>query len=217
MHRRWIQPLLAELCSGLSDEDLPAALAGLLADSALVRSAALAALPSQPSLEAGECPADDAVTAVLWLAQHDPSTGAFEAWYLKDILSKARACFLRKSASQDAACLHAAFEVLLMPHLCLVPGICAGNAEEATNLWESAGCELQPTFTGALMPYLGHRSEDVRGAAAEALAAGLQVWHVLMTSRPSCSQRVYISIGIHLNVFPTLASLRQYVTGQYDC
>ena len=55
------------------------------------------------------------------------------------------------------------------------PDIYTGNAEEATNLWESAGCELQPTFTGALMPYLGHRSEDVRGAAAEALAAGLQV------------------------------------------
>ena len=78
VHRRWVQPLLAELCSGLSDEELPAALAGLLADSALVRSAALAALPSQPSLEAGECPADDAVTAVLWLAQNDPSTGAFQ-------------------------------------------------------------------------------------------------------------------------------------------
>ncbi len=178
VHRRWVQPLLAELCSGLSDEDLPAALAGLLADSALVRSAALAALPSQPSLEAGECPADDAVTAVLWLAQHDPSTGALEVWCQQDSLSRAptfdpmrtlpppemlRVCMLLQWFS---AC----------PIFYLEPDIYAGNAEEATNLWESAGCELQPTFTGALMPYLGHRSEDVRGAAAEALAAGLQVW-----------------------------------------
>ena len=74
--RRWVQPLLAELCSGLADAELPAALSGLLADSALVRSAALAALQTQPTLEAGECPADDAVTAVLWLARHDPSSGA---------------------------------------------------------------------------------------------------------------------------------------------
>ena len=71
--------MLAELCSGVSDEELPAALSGLLADSALVRAAALAALPSQPSLEAGRCPTDDAVTAVLWLARNDPSSGA-SAW-----------------------------------------------------------------------------------------------------------------------------------------
>ncbi len=89
VHRRWVQPLLAELCSGLSDEDLPAALAGLLADSALVRSAALAALPLQPSLEAGECPADDAVTALLWLAQHDPLTGALGLWCQQDSLNRA--------------------------------------------------------------------------------------------------------------------------------
>ena len=68
------------------------------------------------------------------------------------------------------------------------PDIYTGNAEEATNLWESAGCELQPTFTGALMPYLGHRSEDVRGAAAEALAAGLQVRPCSYQNLAGCNQ-----------------------------
>ena len=67
--------MLVELCEGVSNEELPAALSGLLADSAHVRAAALAALPSQPGLEAGQCPADDAVTAVLWLACNDPSSG----------------------------------------------------------------------------------------------------------------------------------------------
>ena len=62
-----------------------------------------------------------------------------------------------------------------MVRLAPLAAVHAGNAEEATDLWESAGCALQPTFTGALMPYLGHSSEDIRGAAAEALAAGLEV------------------------------------------
>ena len=188
MRRRWIQPLLAELCSGLGDEELPAALAGLLADSALVRSAALAALPSQPSLEAGECPADDAVTAVLWLAQHDPSAGAFPRVSASNSLEQSSAFHLSEPPSRM---LHVCMP---LSHLCFditvpdISDVCAGNAEEATNLWESAGCELQPTFTGALVQYLGHRSEDVRGAAAEALAAGLQVWPVLCYSPSGCNK-----------------------------
>ena len=71
-----MQPLLAELSSGLSDSELPAALSGLLAATPLVRAAALAALPAQPSLEDGECPTDVEIVAVLWLAQHDPATSA---------------------------------------------------------------------------------------------------------------------------------------------
>ena len=68
--------MLAELCSGLSDAELPAALSGLLAATPLVRAATLAALPAQPSLEGGECPAEEEIVAVLWLARHDPATSA---------------------------------------------------------------------------------------------------------------------------------------------
>ena len=74
-----MQPLLAELCSGISDAELPAALAGLLAAAPLVRAAALQALPSQPSLEDGDCPADQQLVAVLWLSRHDPATSVFQA------------------------------------------------------------------------------------------------------------------------------------------
>ena len=90
--RRWVQPLLAELCSGLSDAELPAALSGLLAATPLVRAATLAALPAQPSLEDGECPPDEEIVAVLWLARHDPATSA-------PLLTIGM-----RSASRDAGC-----------------------------------------------------------------------------------------------------------------
>lgn len=70
-----MQPLLDSLCAGVDEPELPAALGGLLAASAHVRSAALAALPSVPLLAAGGCPADAGIAAVLWLARFDASVG----------------------------------------------------------------------------------------------------------------------------------------------
>ena len=70
-----MQLLLSSLCAGIEADELPAAISGLLGASASVRAAALAALPSVPLLAAGECPADAAVAAVLWLARFDASPG----------------------------------------------------------------------------------------------------------------------------------------------
>ena len=42
------------------------------------------------------------------------------------------------------------------------------------NLWDTVGAELRPSFAGPLIKHLGHKSEDIRSAAAKALAAGLQ-------------------------------------------
>lgn len=53
--------------------------------------------------------------------------------------------------------------------------LAADNAADALNLWESSGAVLPATFSGALINYLAHDSEDVRIAAADALATGLQV------------------------------------------
>lgn len=70
-----MQPLLDSLCAGVDEIELPPALGGLLAASAHVRAATLAALPSVPLLAAGACPPDAAVAAVLWLARFDASPG----------------------------------------------------------------------------------------------------------------------------------------------
>ena len=51
--RARVEQLLERLCSGLLDEELPAALQGLLAGSAQVRASALAALHAVPCLAAG--------------------------------------------------------------------------------------------------------------------------------------------------------------------
>ena len=45
-----VLPLLESLCRGVTDQEVPAALQGLLADSARTRSAALSALPLLPCL-----------------------------------------------------------------------------------------------------------------------------------------------------------------------
>lgn len=42
-------------------------------------------------------------------------------------------------------------------------------------MWEDSGAELSPDFAPVLMPYLGHQHEDVRSAAADALAAAVEV------------------------------------------
>jgi len=51
----------------------------------------------------------------------------------------------------------------------------AGNAEEAGALWEEAGAVLPADYAGALIPYLAHPNEDVRSAAADGLAAAVEV------------------------------------------
>ena len=48
-----MQPLLVSLCEGLDAEDLPAAMAGLLAEAPHVRGAAIAALGHIPFLSTG--------------------------------------------------------------------------------------------------------------------------------------------------------------------
>lgn len=74
--RERVQPLLADLCAGCGEGDLPAALSGLLADGAHVRGAALAVLPAVPVLAGGTCPPDPAVSTMLWMAKFDASPGA---------------------------------------------------------------------------------------------------------------------------------------------
>ena len=51
--RARVQPLLESLCKGLSRAELPAALAGLLAEAPHVRGAAIAALSDAPFLPDG--------------------------------------------------------------------------------------------------------------------------------------------------------------------
>lgn len=74
-------PLLRSLCLGiLQQEELHAALGGLAAASALVRAAALSALPSVPLLCEGGCPdEDDHAAAMLFMGCHDVAEGNVEA------------------------------------------------------------------------------------------------------------------------------------------
>ena len=50
-----------------------------------------------------------------------------------------------------------------------------GNAEEAGALWDDAGAELPTDYAASLIPYLAHDNEDVRSAAADGLAAAVEV------------------------------------------
>jgi len=95
-----VQPLLGDLCAGVDGNELPSALGGLLAASAHVRAAALAALPSVPALAAGECPQDSGVTAVLCLARFDAHPGASLAARISEWAPDYRAsCDLSKAAA----------------------------------------------------------------------------------------------------------------------
>ena len=49
------------------------------------------------------------------------------------------------------------------------------NSEAALELWESFGCTLQPGFLDSLLTHLGSPHPDIRQAAAEGLAFGLEV------------------------------------------
>lgn len=57
-----MQPLLVSLCEGLRPEDLPAAMAGLLAEAPHVRGAAIAALAHIPFLSNGAIGAANGAT-----------------------------------------------------------------------------------------------------------------------------------------------------------
>ena len=142
-----MQPLLDDLCAGLSEAELPAALAGLQAEAPHVRGAAVAALSSVPFLAhgararlaahhrtaaaalsgergAGEALASPAVAAGLWVARHDA----------------------------DGA-----------------------NVAAARQLWDELGAELTPAYVAPVLVHLRHAHADVRAAAAAALAGGIQV------------------------------------------
>ena len=146
-----MQPLLVSLCEGLRPEDLPAAMAGLLAEAPHVRGAAIAALGHIPFLSdgatvqqgasrkhtfeqlaarvsrgccAGDVLASPDVAALLWLARHD----------------------------MDAANLHA-----------------------AQQLWDQLGAQLNPDYVAHVLTHLRHVHVGVRSAAAAALAGGMQV------------------------------------------
>ena len=67
--------------------------------------------------------------------------------------------------------------------------LAADNAADALALWESTSAVLPANFTGALIQYLAHRSEDVRMAAADALASGLQVRPSHVSAIPSFPTR----------------------------
>lgn len=56
MCRDKVQPLLESLCRGVTDQEVPAALQGVLANSPRTRSAALSALPLLPCLSEGREP-----------------------------------------------------------------------------------------------------------------------------------------------------------------
>ncbi|KAK9866109.1 hypothetical protein WJX84_009505 [Apatococcus fuscideae] len=72
-YRARVEQLLERLCSGLLDEELPAALQGLLAGSAQVRASALAALHAVPCLAAGACPTSSDSVVLLAMARCDVS------------------------------------------------------------------------------------------------------------------------------------------------
>lgn len=85
MCRERVAPLLRALCSGVHDDDeLNAALDGLLCASAFVRAAALTALPSVPTLAEGLPPRHPDSIAVMFIACNDVSTSnadaAFQLW-----------------------------------------------------------------------------------------------------------------------------------------
>lgn len=48
-------------------------------------------------------------------------------------------------------------------------------AESALDIWQDCDCALQPGFVAPLLEFLSSEHADVRAAAAEALAFGLQV------------------------------------------
>ena len=101
--------LLNSLCAGAEADELPAAISGLLAASASVRAAALAALPSVPLLAAGKCPADAAVAAVLWLARFDASPGEWQMGETNRMYSAASLeCQAQPSAINGTRCCAAA-------------------------------------------------------------------------------------------------------------
>lgn len=70
----------------------------------------------------------------------------------------------------------------------------AANAEDAQNLWEDAGAVLPDNYAAALTPYLGHQHEDVRSAAADGLAAAVEV----RCAQMSCElTRLMLRCGSH--------------------
>ncbi|GAX75317.1 hypothetical protein CEUSTIGMA_g2762.t1 [Chlamydomonas eustigma] len=83
-YRDRINPLLSVLCSGVEEEDIPAALTGLTSSHALVRSATLSALSSVPMFAEGMAPPGDLQCILLYMACSDVNeenkAAATELW-----------------------------------------------------------------------------------------------------------------------------------------
>ena len=71
-HRDRILPLLKSLCSGATEEDLPAAVQGVVSEHAAVRAAALSALSCVPLLGEGLPLPGVQQLVELYIARHDP-------------------------------------------------------------------------------------------------------------------------------------------------
>ena len=164
-----MQPLLVSLCEGLHADDLPAALAGLLAEAPHVRGAAIAALGHIAFL----------------------SDGALAC------LCTGRDVKIRRPSSSMAARLSGgccAGDVLAAPDVVALLWLArhdvdAANLLAGQQLWDQLGAQLSPDYVAPVLSHLRHVHVDVRSAAAAALADGMQVrdvqlWSLLL--RPWC-------------------------------
>jgi hypothetical protein len=162
MVRSKVQLLLDELCKGLAVEEVPAALQGLLASQALTRAAALSALPHVPSLASGApqlfCwTADQAILGSLQAHMTTPAAAP-----MLFLLLCIAGCSPAESRSR-AMLWMARFDVD------------EANAQAAQQLCKLAQADLPEDFVQHLAAALSHQHDDVRSAAAAALAAGIEV------------------------------------------
>lgn len=161
-----MQPLLESLCRGVSDQEVPAALQGLLAHSAHTRFAALTALPLLPCLA-------QSMSALLII--------------LLDVQCMPGQMRLPKSCCQKGGFIST------LNALQTVAGHFSGGSKQAATLWlachdtdranseaahklvAEADVDFPQDFVSPLADVLSHDSSDVRQAAAEALACGIKV------------------------------------------
>lgn len=167
-----MQPLLVSLCEGLGPEDLPAAMAGLLAEAPHVRGAAIAALGHIPFL----------------------SDGAPACWCGK---ARRNHTFVQLAARVSRGCC--AGDVLASPDVAALLWLArhdmdAANLHAGQQLWDQLGAQLNPDYVAPVLTHLRHVHVGVRSAAAAALAEGMQVrddqQQSLLLRRCSCCRLV---------------------------
>ena len=156
-----VQPLLEQLCLGLPAEQLPAALQGLMASSALTRAAALTALQHVPCLAQGDWihPCTSCTSCACVPA--GSSTIFSHACTPEDIGIAAGAC--PPGTNAEALLWIARFD----------PD--ATDAAAAQELFATSQLTLPADYVGPVVAALSHRHSDVRDAAADALSAAIQV------------------------------------------